>query len=42
MGRPWIYKTPEELEEKIDAYFTECEGEIVYTRDGEMLLDKYG
>ena len=42
MGRPWIYKTPEELEEKIEAYFTECEGEIVYTRDGEMLLDKYG
>ena len=29
MGRPWIYKTPEELEEKIEAYFTECEGEIV-------------
>lgn len=42
MGRPWIYKTPEELEEKIEEYFTDCEGEIVYNRDGEMLLDKYG
>lgn len=25
MSRPLIFKTPEELEEKIDAYFAECE-----------------
>ena len=32
VGRPPKYKCKEEIEEKIDAYFKECEGEIL--RDG--------
>jgi hypothetical protein len=41
-GRPPMYKTVEEIQEKIDAYFEECNGEIVYTKDGEPFIDKNG
>lgn len=41
-GAPRKWKSVKAMQEAIDAYFTKCEGEIVYTRDGEMLLDKYG
>ena len=41
IGRPPMYKTKEEIQEKIDKYFEECEGTVL-TRDGEVVLDKYG
>ena len=41
-GRPPIYKTKEEIQEKIDAYFTECEGRILEDADGNPVIDKYG
>ena len=39
VGRPLLFKTPEELQEKIDSYFKECKsnkGEIV-TKDGNII-----
>ena len=41
-GRPPFYNSVEEMQAKIDAYFTECEGEIVYDKEGNPLIDKYG
>lgn len=41
-GRPPIYKTKEEIQEKIDAYFRECEGHILEDADGNPVIDKYG
>jgi len=40
-GRPPKYKSKKEIQEKIDAYFKECEGEPLFV-DGEIVLDKYG
>lgn len=40
-GRPPMYKTKEKMQEKIDAYFELCEGTVL-TKDGEVVLDKYG
>ena len=34
VGRPPIYKTVNEIEEKIDTYFKECEGEILKDDNG--------
>lgn len=42
VGRPSKYKTKEEIEEKIEAYFKECEGEILKDTEGEPILDKFG
>lgn len=41
-GRPPKYKTKEEIQEKIDAYFEECKGKILKDESGEPILDKYG
>ncbi len=41
-GRPPFYKSVEEIEKKIEAYFKKCEGEIVYTESGEPFVDKHG
>lgn len=41
-GRPPMYKTVEEMQEKIDEYFEECKGIVVVDEDGEPKLDKYG
>ena len=41
-GRPPFYKTKEELQEKIDAYFEECKGELLTDKDGIPMTDKYG
>lgn len=41
-GRPPMYKTKEEIQEKIDAYFEKCEGTVLNNADGEVVLDKYG
>lgn len=41
VGRPPMYKSVEEIQEKIDAYFEECEGQP-YIVDGVALTDKNG
>ena len=41
-GRPPMYKTKEEIQEKIDKYFSDCEGEAVYDSDGHPLFGKDG
>lgn len=42
VGRPPIYKTVNEIEEKIDIYFKECEGEILKDDNGKTALNKFG
>lgn len=42
VGRPPMYKSVEEIEEKIEAYFRECEGTPLTDKDGFPMLDKYG
>lgn len=42
VGRPPKYKTKEEIEEKIEAYFKKCEGEILKDNNGEPVLNKWG
>lgn len=42
VGRPPKYKTKEEIEEKIEAYFKKCEGEILKDDNGEPVLNKWG
>lgn len=37
-----MYNTPEEMQEKIDAYFKECEGEVRLDDDGNVVYNKYG
>ena len=36
------YSTPDEMQEKIDAYFESCEGEILRDDKGKPILDKFG
>jgi len=36
------YKTASEIEEKIEDYFKNCEGEILKDADGNPVLNKYG
>ena len=40
-GRPPMYKSVEEMQAKIDAYFEKCEGTVL-TREGEVVVHKYG
>ena len=41
-GRPPFYNTAEEMQEKIDAYFVECEGRLLTDNEGNVITDKYG
>ena len=41
-GRPPKYKSREEMEEKIEAYFRKCEGKILKNDDGKPIFDKNG
>ena len=36
------YKCKEKIEEKIDAYFKECEGKILKDERGKPIFDKFG
>lgn len=36
------FNSPEEMQEKIDAYFADCKGEVVTDKCGEPILNKYG
>lgn len=42
VGRPPMYKTKEEIQEKIDAYFLSCKGNLLFDSDGNPMIDKYG
>ena len=42
MARPLKYKTVEELQAAIDAYFTDCKGKPLLDEDGAAVTDKYG
>ena len=42
MARPLKYKTAEELQEAVDAYFEECKGEVVVDDEGKPMLNKCG
>lgn len=37
-----MYKTKEEIQEKIDTYFRECEGKPLLDKEGNPMTDKYG
>lgn len=41
-GRPPYFNSAEEMQEKIDAYFEECKGEILRDGDDMPILDKKG
>lgn len=41
-GRPPRYKSVEELQAKIDAYFTDCKGKPLLDENGTAVTDKYG
>ena len=42
VGRPPKYKSKEEIEEKIEQYFRECEGEPLLDDDGNQVVNKFG
>lgn len=41
-GRPPLYKSKEEIQKKIDAYFEECKGTPLYDAEGMPVYDKNG
>lgn len=41
-GRPPYYNSVEEMQEKIDAYFKECDGKVLLDEDGNPIRNKYG
>ena len=41
-GRPPKFKSAEELREKIEQYFRDCDGKPYIMDDGSPLMDKYG
>lgn len=41
MGRV-KYETPEELQEAVDSYFTDCKGAPLLDKDGDPVMNKYG
>ncbi len=41
-GRPPAYKTVEEMQKAIDAYFDSCYGEYITDDEGNLMTDKHG
>lgn len=41
-GRPPKYTCKEEIEEKIDTYFKDCEGRLLTDENDKPILSKYG
>lgn len=41
-GRPPKFKTPEEMQLKIDEYFEKCNGTILKDSENKVILDKNG
>lgn len=42
VGRPPMYNSKEEIQEKIDKYFEDCKGTVLTNKDGDILVDKNG
>ena len=42
VGRPPKYTSKEEIQGKIDAYFKECEGEIIKDEEGNIVFTSAG
>lgn len=42
VGCPPRYKTVEEMQEKIEAYFKDCRGRVLLDDDGYAITDKHG
>lgn len=42
VGKPPKFKTVEEMQEKIDEYFKNCEGHLLRDSRGEPILNKWG
>jgi len=42
MGRKRYFKTPEDMQKAIDAYFEDCKGEILKDDQGNIIYNKYG
>ena len=42
VGRPPMYKTVEEMQAKIDAYFEDCKAKPLLDAEGFPVLDKHG
>ena len=42
VGRPATYKTVEEMQSRIDAYFNSCYGEYITDDEGNLMTDKQG
>lgn len=42
VGRPPKFKSAEEMQEKIDKYFEECDGILARDKDGELITNKKG
>lgn len=42
VGRPPKFKSKEEMQEKIDKYFEECNGTVLKNEDGSIFKDKNG
>lgn len=42
VGRPPKYKNVEEIEDKIEQYFSACEGEPLLDDEGNQVINKYG
>ena len=42
VGRPATYKTVEEMQVRIDAYFNSCYGEYITDDEGNLMTDKQG
>jgi hypothetical protein len=41
-GAPAMYKSVEEMQELIDAYFKDCDGYILRDKNDEVVFDKWG
>ena len=42
VGRPPKFKSKEEMQEKIDKYFEDCQGKVLKNEDGSIFKDKNG
>lgn len=41
-GKRPRYKTPEEIQEKIDQYFEDCKGTLLKDHNGDPIIDRWG
>lgn len=41
-GRPPKFKSKDEMQQKIDEYFKECEGHVLKDKDNNPVFDKHG